>query len=365
MNLKPQAVLGLFPYFGPGSLGGVQSSARIAWKTVTNFLDDRATLMSYGARLPTMQGSDDGVTLIASSKVEAIGKALSRTWPQDLVFVWHMSLLNLIPFFRFSRVRIVLMLLGIEAWKEQSWFMRRQIEKVDLFLSISDHTWQKFLEYNPNCADKPHQTVLLGIESPLVDEIPEPGEVPVTLMLSRLAKSENYKGHSEVINAWPLVLREMPEAELWIAGEGDLRPDLERLVEKLGLAKRVRFWGEVSDQTKKELLRRCRCLAMPSRSEGFGLVYLEAMRVGRPCLVSNLDAAREVVNPPEAGLAVDLSDTDDIATALVRLLSKSGDWTNWSVQARRRYEQNFTAKKYEERLLSALFSAPPDALLES
>ncbi|MGH7135613.1 MAG: glycosyltransferase, partial [Pirellulales bacterium] len=102
-----------------------------------------------------------------------------------------------------------------------------------------------------------------------------------------------------------------------------------------------------------ELLAGARCLAMPSRGEGFGLVYLEAMRLGRPCLVSDGDAGREVVNAPEAGLAVDTRDLDGVADALVRLLSGGDQWQSWSAAARRRYEQNFTAEHFQRRLRGA------------
>ena len=94
---------------------------------------------------------------------------------------------------------------------------------------------------------------------------------------------------------------------------------------------------------------------MPSRGEGFGLVYLEAMRVGRPCLVSTLDAGREVVNPPEAGLAVDPDNREELADAICRLLGDGPEWQQWSKQARQRYEQNFTAKHFQDRLMTALF----------
>jgi glycosyltransferase involved in cell wall biosynthesis len=93
---------------------------------------------------------------------------------------------------------------------------------------------------------------------------------------------------------------------------------------------------------------------MPSRGEGFGLVYLEAMRVGRPCLVSTLDAGREVVNPPEAGLAVNPDNEDEIVDSICRLLEASPMWQQWSTQARCRYEKTFTGKHFQERLLAAL-----------
>jgi glycosyltransferase involved in cell wall biosynthesis len=110
----------------------------------------------------------------------------------------------------------------------------------------------------------------------------------------------------------------------------------------------------VSEDEKQNLLARCRCLALPSRSEGFGLVYLEAMRLGRPCLVSTLDAGREVVNPPEAGLAANPDSPQPLAEAVCRLLTSGPEWNQWSMQARRRYEDYFTARHFQERHLQAL-----------
>jgi phosphatidylinositol alpha-1,6-mannosyltransferase len=173
-------------------------------------------------------------------------------------------------------------------------------------------------------------------------------------MLSRLAKREDYKGHREMLDAWPLVQQRLPTAELWIAGDGDLRRDLEDLAAERGLGQSVRFLGFVSDAQKHELLRQSRCMAVPSRGEGFGLVYLEAMRLGRPCLVSTLDAGREVVDPPRQGLAVDPDDRDSLAEAACRLLTNGPEWQQMSINARERYEQHFSTRHYQQRLLLAL-----------
>lgn len=248
------------------------------------------------------------------------------------------------------------MLIGIEAWRTQDWFTRQQLKKVDLFLSISDHTWRSFLKFNPEFEGRQHQTVLLGIDRAFEGATPKPKETPAALMLSRLLRSEDYKGHREVIGAWPEVLKKIPQAELWIAGDGDLQSDLEQKAAELGVQEKVKFWGRVTEDKKRELIADARCLVMPSRGEGFGLVYLEAMRVGRPCLVSTHDAGREVVNPPEAGLAVNQDDKEEMAEALRRLLSEGREWRDWSRQARERYESYFTAAHYQERLTRALFS---------
>jgi len=173
-------------------------------------------------------------------------------------------------------------------------------------------------------------------------------------MIGRIRRSEDYKGHREMIAAWPLVSERVPNAELWIAGEGDLREYLELSVQAFGLTKRIRFLGRVSEEQKQKLLERCQFLALPSRSEGFGLVYLEAMRSGRPCLISLYDAGREVVNPPEAGLAVEPGNPQALSDAICRLMTPGAEWQTWSEQARRRYEQYFTARHFQERLVRAL-----------
>jgi phosphatidylinositol alpha-1,6-mannosyltransferase len=110
----------------------------------------------------------------------------------------------------------------------------------------------------------------------------------------------------------------------------------------------------VSEERKQELLLRSRCLALPSRAEGFGLVYAEAMRLGRPCLVSTLDAGREVVSPPHAGLAADPDDRTQLAESVYRLLTLGPEWQAWSEAAQERYRASFTAGHFQDRLLAAI-----------
>jgi phosphatidylinositol alpha-1,6-mannosyltransferase len=268
--------------------------------------------------------------------------------------VWHLSLLKLVPLFRLSNPKIAVFLHGIEAWKKQDWLTRALLHRVSLFVTNSDYTWLRFLANNPRCGRVPHKTVHLGISTPVNDQVPLPSSPPFALMLGRLHMSEDYKGHREMIDAWRLVLKQRPEAELWVAGEGGLRGALEDAAARQGHQARIKLLGFVSEERKRELLTMCSCLVLPSRGEGFGLVYLEAMRVGRPCLVSTLDAGREVVNPPEAGLAANVGSPEALADAVCRLLSMGPEWVAWSRRARERYEAHFTAEHFQERLSDAL-----------
>jgi phosphatidylinositol alpha-1,6-mannosyltransferase len=333
-------VVGVFPSLE--LLGGVQASGRDAWRGIVDQIgEQRACFFSYRR---------------GASKPLAALSALARRRQDGILLVWHLHLLKLAPFAAGAAARVVVFLHGIEAWHRQDSLTRWTLGRVNLFLSNSDHTWERFTSFNPAFRDVPHATVHLGAGKLAGDRLRVPAVKPVALMLGRMLRSEDYKGHRQMIEAWPRVLEMSPGAELWIAGDGDLRPVLEKLVLARGLSSRVRFWGCISEELKERLIKECRCLTMPSRGEGFGLVYLEAMRMGRPCLVSDRDAGREVVNPPEAGLAVNPDDQSQLAEATARLLTLGQDWDHWSQAARRRYESGFTTQCFQQRLNEALFA---------
>lgn len=276
--------------------------------------------------------------------------SLAGSARSDCLLVWHVGLLRLVPFARPRRT--ALFLHGVEAWKTHAGLTSHLLRKIDVCLTNSTYTWDRFVELNPSMAGLEHRVVHLGLGVPYGDAPPMPDEQPSAVMVSRLAESESYKGHREVIDCWPKVLARLPEAQLRIVGEGDLRGSLESLVRVKGLGAHVSFVGSVSDEEKEELILQSRALLMPSSGEGFGLVYVEAMRVGRPCLVSDRDAGAEVVEA--AGLTVDPSDAGALALAIVDLLTLDDRWKKRSQDAAARYVDHLTAAHFRSRLQRAL-----------
>jgi phosphatidylinositol alpha-1,6-mannosyltransferase len=353
-------LIGLFA--GCVALGGVQASGRIAWDAIARAAREHPAegfgepyRLCYGDTAPP--GGRHELELHTSSKRAAVLAAVALRRRSPLVLVWQVALLKLLPFLRVRGATIVLFLHGTEVWGRQNWAMHALLRRVNLFLSNTDYTWQRFAQATPSFARASHLTVALGIGMPFGGPTPVPRASPVALLLGRLLRREDYKGHRELLEAWPIVLQRHPEAELWIAGDGDLRPELERLAGERRLGSAVRFWGRVTEEQKQELIAQARCVALPSRGEGFGLVYLEGMRLGRPCLVSSCDAGREVVDPPRCGLSVNPADRPALAAALARLLVDSSEWQHWSRSARERYERYFTADAFQQRLVTALARA--------
>ncbi len=128
-----------------------------------------------------------------------------------------------------------------------------------------------------------------------------------------------YKGHDILIQA----AAQLPDSRTLIVGAGEHRQRLETLIHSLNLHDRVRLPGFQPEADLNALLARCDVLCLPSleRTEAFGLVLLEAMRFGKPVVVSDIPGSGPgwVVNQAGHGLRVPSGDPDALATALREL----------------------------------------------
>jgi phosphatidyl-myo-inositol dimannoside synthase len=225
-------------------------------------------------------------------------------------------------------------------------------------LANSEVTRDHVIERFPECCDRVH-VVPLCVEPAKValwDRLltgPAPPREPAALIVGRMWAEQRGKGHDALIESWPAVRARIPEAELWIAGEGN---DAQRLREKaraLGQSQAVRFLGRVSDEDLSRLYQRASVFAMPSRQEGFGLVYIEAMRHGLPCIGSTADAARCVVDDT-CGRLVPYGDAAAIAHAITSLLESPDLARRLGEGGRRRVERDFSLSRFSETLCQAL-----------
>ena len=168
----------------------------------------------------------------------------------------------------------------------------------------------------------------------------------VILIVGRMSAGERYKGHEELIDAMPLIRGRVPDAQLVVVGGGDDARRLRMRAAASGSGNSVLFVGEVSDAHLHDLYEKCAIFAMPSRGEGFGLVYLEAMAHGKPCVGSIHDAAGEVIAHGETGLLVDPNDVDGMAEAISGLLLDKELRHGMGKLARDRQRQHFSFEQF-------------------
>src|SRR5262249_3232406 len=148
--------------------------------------------------------------------------------------------------------------------------------------------------------------------------------------------SERYKGHREVIEAWPSVLRAIPNARLRIVGKGDDVDDLRRRAAGLP----IEFLGPIDDAALIDEYATADVFALPSWGEGYGIVYVEAGAAGLPSIAHRPGPAEEIV-VPETGWLVDGRAPARIADALIEALGDREKTRRMGLAARERVLSQF------------------------
>lgn len=127
--------------------------------------------------------------------------------------------------------------------------------------------------------------------------------------------------------------------EGWVVGDGPCRPAWERLRDALRLRDRVAFLGTIPRRDLQGRYRRAALFCLPSRQEGFGIVFLEAMASGTPIVAARMAAIPEVVADGEVGLLVDPDDPQELARTLAWLLGDPSRRRAMGEAGRRRVER--------------------------
>lgn len=163
-----------------------------------------------------------------------------------------------------------------------------------------------------------------------------PHGVPVIVNVGALV---GHKGQRYLIDAMPLVIREVPEAHLVIFGEGELRAPLEKQIKQLNLGKRVLLPGFREDVLS--LVKTADLFVMSSVTEGLGSAVLDAMAMGHAVVGTNAGGIPEAVIPNETGLLVEPADPKALAQAIVKLLKDRALWKQFGEAGRRRVAEQF------------------------
>ncbi len=159
---------------------------------------------------------------------------------------------------------------------------------------------------------------------------------PVFAYVGRLKR---YKGVDLVLQAFATLDR--TGATLEIAGTGDYRDHLEKLARTLGISSRVRFLGYVSEEEKRDLLRRAWASVYASPKEGWGLTNLETQACGTAVVASDSPGLRESIIDGETGILVPHGNTVALASALARIADSPGKANALGI-AGRRFAERFT-----------------------
>ena len=214
-------------------------------------------------------------------------------------------------------------------------------------ICISEHVREQVLAgTGPGCRTS---VVHNGVDA----EMFSPGSeaTPDELMVLSVGNLILIKGHDVLIRAFAALAHDFPALNLEIIGEGPERAHLQALARQLQIADRVRFLGHQSRQEVAAGMRRCTIFALPSRYEGLGCVYLEAMSVGKPAIGCRGQGIAEIIQHGSNGFLVGPDNEKELTLALAMLLRDEPRRRSLGAAARDTVLERLTLAHQAERLL--------------
>jgi len=282
----------------------------------------------------------------------------------DLILCNHINFTPLAFFYKkIFKIPYGFIAYGIDVWNLKNY---SGLTNSNFIISLSQYTKNKILENNKNLK------ISILVINPIVDierfkildtktkvfsQYNLPFNKKIILTICRLAKSEKYKGYDKVIQALPKILEQVKDAVYVLIGDGDDLVDVKKLIEELNLKEKVYLLGAIKNEFIPQILNTADVFIMPSKGEGFGIVFIEALACGVPVIAGNKDASKEALLNGELGILVDPDNIDEIAEAIIKVLKGEAP--------KHLYDKNYLRQKAIENFGFEFFKNRVKMFLES
>lgn len=280
----------------------------------------------------------------------------------DVVILSHINLLSIGYLIkRFSpNTKVYLIAHGIEIWRKIPETKLRILKKIDKIIAVSEFTANKIesthginpaqIEVLNNCLD-PFYYFPRDFSKPkaMLNRYNLTNDNTILMSLSRLSSSEKYKGYDNVIKILPQLVAKNPKLVFLLAGKADEEEQkrLEKLIDKYKIENNIKLIGFVDEAEVSDHFLLSDIFVMPSKKEGFGIVFIEAMASGLNVVAGNKDGSVDALNKGELGKLVDPDNLVEVEMALSELLEHPLD-NNEKLRLQKKVFETFGYEKYRE-----------------
>lgn len=284
--------------------------------------------------------------------------------------VWIMGHINLAPLGVIRKIfapsrQLVLVCHGLEVFSALNGWKKKVLNKADRILAVSHFT--KNILISQHNVPEEKITVFPNTIDPFF-HFPEKFQKPLSLLnrygikegesilftLTRMNSEESYKGYDQVLHVLPGLLREGYRIKYLLAGKADEKEynRILNLISELDLEEQVILTGFIADQEITDHYLLADLFVMPSKGEGFGIVFLEAMACGVPVIAGNKDGSTEALQFGKLGKLVNPDKGEEISAAIKDLLQNRPD----STRLQSEMLSYFSFDQYLSRTKSFLYS---------
>ena len=348
--------------------GGIEKVCKLAGKALYELG------MQYGGliKIHSMygpKGKADGnkyfpqliFTGFSGHRINCVLKSIREGRRSRVVLLSHINLLiigYLIKLIKPS-VKLVMLAHGIEVWYPLSSWKKKMLHKCDLILPVSHFTRDKLISQHGipkerlvvinNCLDPFMEQPLNKEKSPaLMNRYGLKGNETILLTVSRIGNTERDKGYDKVLQALPELIAENPGIRYLMVGNYTVKEKqrLNELIRQLGLEQVVIFTGIIPDELMATHFKLSDIFVMPSRKEGFGIVFIEAMFYGLPVIGGNKDGSTDALCNGELGILVDPNDVNGLVKAVEEVMANRSRY----VPDNNKLMQHFGYTGYKQQL---------------
>jgi phosphatidyl-myo-inositol dimannoside synthase len=349
--------------------GGVQRVSRHVAAVTAKFSADRNIAVRFlsmndpqGLHTVRVGSLEFAVSGYAGSKAQFVLAAMRAARRKPLLVIAlhpHLAPIAWAMKVRTRKLHSMVFAHGFEVWKPLGWPRGPALRRADLVVGPSRDTIQRLVSAQGVRADKvrrlpwaldPDFASQLAKRDRLLPPPNFPQGKRIILSVGRWDTAEQYKGADTLIMALPRILKAMPDVSLLLIGDGDDRPRLEQLARDRGITERTKFLHGLTAEQLSACYANCDVFALPSRGEGFGLVFLEAMAHSKPLVGCAQGGIPDIVEDGVTGLLVPFGDTDRVGQALESLLSHPDEARQMGERGRQRVVKEFSFEHFQSSL---------------
>jgi glycosyltransferase involved in cell wall biosynthesis len=273
----------------------------------------------------------------AGSRMPFVLQSIWAARKYDHIIIAHlnMAIIGKAVKMLFPKKKITVIVHGIEVMQPLTGYKKEVLNGADRVLTVSEFTKSKLMALQQT--DNNKVRILNNTVDPYFP-LPEnfainndmrkryglKGTDKVMFTLTRMAHNEQYKGYDIVLQCLPELLQTYPDLKYVVSGKYDAQEKarVDEIIKQNGLEQVVTLTGFIDDSELIAHYQMADLFIMPSRGEGFGIVFIEAMACGLPVIAGNQDGSTEALRNGELGTLVNPESKEEIINAVTRFFSK-------------------------------------------
>ncbi|MHB8208962.1 glycosyltransferase family 4 protein [Mucilaginibacter sp.] len=273
-----------------------------------------------------------------ANKSAFVLQAVKKGTKADVVILTHinLALIGLIIKKINPKTKVWLIAHGIEVWRPLSFLQNAFLKHCDKVICVSNFTKQQMISRHNINQDKcailnnaidPFMLLPTAFVKPqhLLDKYNLTLDNRVIYTLTRLANSEQYKGHDHVIELISRLKLKYPGIKYVLSGKYDANEEIriKNMIAQNGVQADVILTGFIAEKDIPDYFLLADVFVLPSKKEGFGIVFIEALACGLPVICGNADGSIDAIRNGELGRAVDADNLDELEAAISDALETS------------------------------------------